>query len=193
MKVLTNRRTKLNVATASALEKDRLAFVRKFYDAIYNNVLKQYVETLGDENASERFKLPETSYQPTAKSGGGTVYFVHCALRNYNLSVQFMDTQQECILQASLMVSNPYTEKQTVLIDAEAKEAIDATLFAQGGDARAKFARKVGGSIVRNIRQQITEDMRSLQAHLTNLKLQVKTYTALLNTFKADEKQEKAQ
>lgn len=186
-----NHKRKINVATANDQQRDRLAFVRKFYDAVYSQIISDYVQAVGDGDAViDRFKNPETSYQATPQKGGGAIYWIHAPLRNYKLSVELMDTKDVCQLSVSLSILNPYTDKEVVLIDADAREAVDPQVLADAV-ARTKFARRAGGQLVRAIRQQIADDMPALVATLEQLKKQVKTYSALLATFKAQEPEHK--
>lgn len=186
-----NTRRKIALAAASSQQKDRLTFVRKFYDAVYTQVISSYIDAVGDgEEITQRFQNPETSYQSTPQKGGGSIYWIHAALRNYSLSVELLDTKNECQLSVTLGIFNPYTDKQVALIDAFAKESVDTGVL-DNPDARTKFARRAGGQLVRTVRQQIADDMPALIATLDQLKSQVKTYSALLATFKTQEPEAK--
>lgn len=189
MKLVLPHKRKLTLSSASNHHKERLEFARKFHAAVYKNALEPFVQALGADELEQHFRNPEYSYRPVTSDGGGNMYYVHSATKNMALSVEFTDCSTNSNLSASVSVLNPWTDRKTVVIDASASEDLDPAQFATD---RSKLARKVGGTVVSSIKQQIAQDMKSLTAHLQSLDGQRKFYKSVIDCYKKDPNSVKA-
>ena len=160
----------------------RLAFVNSTHKLVVKKVLGPFLEAVAPEVLS-RFDSPELKTRPNAKKG--TQEYIACTLTSdYELSVILVDGDP-MVLSVYLIVRNPYSEKQSVILDSASSENLDGAFLTENSK---KTAIKTAKKVVENVRNQVRGDLPGLKVSLESAQGQVRFLTSILKVFQQESK-----